>query len=356
MEAAARQPDPPIVEALLADAPRYGFFQAVRLLELCYPNATRLGTNGPAAGEAVRLRPDTSFAHPRSSVTAIRRLEFEDDPDQRIHVTEAMIGLYGLRSPMPSVYGEEILIRNLDLDEKDPVRALLDIFHHRFLSLLYRAWARPRAEALYRDDGGDALTWMLFCLMGVPHELLPSALPFHPLRIARYCAYFMRRARPAEGLEAMLKDALAGQTVRLEPYVRRSIDIPVAQQNRLGRVCSTLGSDVHLGARIPDVGTAFRLRIGPLRYTDYLGLAVAGDTRTSIGALVQLYVADGLDHELELGISGEEKPVCALGRGHHGVRLGVDTWLRSRKPALSWERFPALPRFGHAKGAQGMAA
>lgn len=353
MEAAARQPDPPIVQALLDDPRRFGFFQAVRLLELCHPQATRLGTNGPAAGEAIRLQPDTSFSHPRSAVTAIERRNPEDDPAQRIHVTQAMLGLYGLRSPMPSVYGEEILVRGLD--EKDPVKALLDIFHHRMLSLLYRAWARPRVEALYRDDGRDAVTWMLFCLMGVPHELQPAALPFHPLRIARYCAYFMRRARPAEGLEEMLSDALGNQTVRLEPYVRRIVDIPRRQQNRLGHACSTLGHDMHIGARVPDAGGTFRLRIGPLPYSNYLALAVTGDTRTSIGALVQMYVADGLNHELELGIRGADKPECRLSHGR-GVRLGVDSWLRPDTPRLSWERFPALPRMGHAKGAQGMAA
>jgi type VI secretion system protein ImpH len=336
---------------LRADPRRYGFFQAVRLLEQCYPEATRLGTSGPASGEAVRLRPDTSFSHPRSAVTEIDRLKH--DPDQRIHVTEAMIGLYGLRSPMPSVYGEEILIRGLG--DEDPVRALLDIFHHRILSLLYRAWARPRAEALYHQDGRDPITWMLFCLMGVPHELMPAGLPFHPLRMARYSAYFTRRARPAEGLEAMVSDALGGQSVRLEPYVQRSVAIPLGQQNRLAGACSTLGRDLHLGARIPDVGTTFRLRIGPLRYPDYLALAVAGDTRTSIGALVHLYVADGLNHELELGIRGDDKPECRLAHAG-GVRLGVDTWLRSKKPRLSWERFPALPRIGHAPRAQGMAA
>jgi type VI secretion system protein ImpH len=351
VEAEARQPDPPIVAALRADPRRYGFFQAVRLLELCHPEATRLGTSGPASGEAVRLRPDTSFAHPRSAVTGIERLKH--DPDRRIHVTEAMIGLYGLRSPLPSVYGEEILVRGLG--DEDPVRALLDIFQHRMLSLLYRAWARSRPEAVYHQDGRDPITWMLFCLMGVPHELMPTGLPFHPLRIARYCAYFARRSRPAEGLEAMVSDALGGQDVRLEPYVLRSVAIPLRQQNRLGSACSTLGRDLHIGARIPDVGSTFRLRIGPLPYPEYLALAVAGDTRTSIGALVHLYVADGLNHELELGIRGEDKPECRLSRGQ-GVRLGVDTWLHSRRPKLSWERFPALPRIGDARRAQGMAA
>jgi len=154
----------------------------------------------------------------------------------------------------------------------------------------------------------------------------------------------------------MLSDALGGQTVRLEPYVERSVAIPARQQNRLGRACSTLGSDLHIGARVPDVGTTFRLRIGPLPYAEYLAVAVAGDTRSSIGALVQLYVADALDHELELGIRAEDKPECRLARGRSGVRLGVDSWLRSETPRLSWERFPALPRIGQARSAQGMAA
>jgi predicted component of type VI protein secretion system len=63
-----------------------------------------------------------------------------------------------------------------------------------------------------------------------------------------------------------------------------------------------------------------------------------------MGALVQLYVADAVGHELKLGIKGSEKPECRLSSQSGEVRLGVDTWLWSREPQQSWERFPALPR------------
>lgn len=351
MAGETRHTDSPVVAALLADPSRYGFFQAVRLLEFSRQDAVPLGGAGPSEGEAVRLRPDTSFAHPRSSVTRIERVQSPLESRERFQVTQALIGLYGLRSPMPSVFGEEILERS---EDDDPVRAFLDLFHHRFLSLLYRAWGRSRVESIYRADGQDILTWLLSCLTGSPQDLLPASLPFDSLRLAKYSRLFVRRARPAEGLEAIVSDALDGADVRLEPYAGRWVGIPLAQTNRLGVSNSTLCQDLLLGGQVYDVATKFRLWIGPMDYAGYLALVPGGGRRHEIGAFVSLYAADALDYDVRLGIRREAKPEFLLSSTRGGVRLGIDAWLRAEEPQTSWEEFASFP--GFRDSASGAAA
>jgi type VI secretion system protein ImpH len=298
----------------------------------------------------MRLRPDTSFAHPRSSVTDVEFVQMGNGPE-RFQITEAFIGLYGLRTPMPSIIGEELLQRD-EID--DPVRTFLDVFHHRALSLLYRAWAHSRAEGLYDPKGGDTLTATLFALIGLPLPLLPAgAVPRGVLRLARYCRLFVRKSRPAEGLEMILSDLLDGVPVRLEPYAARWVPISSRQQNRLGRQCSTLGTDLHVGERVSDAATTFKLRVGPIDHSKYRALAPGGDQRPGFGALVHLYTSDALDYQVELGIEGAHKPECRLRGASNGVKLGIDTWLRAAAPQLSWTCFhgvAALADEGRASG------
>lgn len=328
------------MEAILREPRRFAFFQAIRLLELCQPEAVRLGGSAPAEDEAVRLRPDTSFTYPRSQVSSVDALEDPRTGRRRFRVTETLIGLYGLQSPMPSIYGEEILLRG---KENDPVRDFLDLFHHRMLSLLYRAWARSRAEALYHEGGDDPLSGVVFCLAGLPGEFLPGDLPFYPESLARYSHLFLRKARGAEGLETILSDFLGDTPVRLEPYALRFVTVPPNQRNLFGRANCTLGLDFTLGEMIPDVGGKFRLWLGPMDHSAYLELAPLGGARAGAGALVHLYLGDALDHELMLGILGPSKPEFRLATEPGSPRLGIDTWLCATEPRSSWELFPALP-------------
>lgn len=339
MATETRYADPPLIDAMLADgaARDYSFFQAVRMLELSVPGAARLGGPGPASAEAVRLRPDISLAYPRSSVTSITR---DDKGSDRITVTQSLIGLYGHLTPMPSVYAEEVLLGG---GVEDPVRDFLDMFHHRMLSLLYRGWARNRVDVQYRQDGRDPFTKMLFSVAGLPPDLRPEHLPIDAGRLARYAAHFARRSRPAAGLEAVLSDFIGGAPVDLEPYVVRTVAIPERQQIRLGRACSTLGRDMHLGAQVEDATGKFRLHIGPLGHGDFAALAPLGHRRAEIGALIHLYLGDALDHDVALGIRGTDKPACRLGGGGAGVRLGIDTWVFATEPRDSWEHFRGFP-------------
>ena len=84
----------------------------------------------------------------------------------------------------------------------------------------------------------------------------------------------------------------------------------------------------------------FRLRIGPIDYRLYKELAPGGAKRSGVEELIRLYQRDALEHELLLGIPGEEKPAFRLRGGAHARQLGIDTWLHAEEPGFSWVGFP----------------
>ena len=113
----------------------FGFFQTLRLIECLYPNAPRLGTSRRPAGDPIRLAQEPSMRFESASLTA-----FEPQVEGKPHrLTVRLLGLLGPNGPLPlhlTEYAQERLQKY-----KDPTfTRFLDIFHHRMLSLFYRAW------------------------------------------------------------------------------------------------------------------------------------------------------------------------------------------------------------------------
>ena len=55
----SRDPRRALLRVLLREGPRFDFFQAVRLIQACFPTAPRVGFQGPAHQERVRsFQPD----------------------------------------------------------------------------------------------------------------------------------------------------------------------------------------------------------------------------------------------------------------------------------------------------------
>ena len=50
------------MSAILENAKRFSFFQAVRLLQALFRDAPRVGRQGPVAKERIRFKPTLDFA------------------------------------------------------------------------------------------------------------------------------------------------------------------------------------------------------------------------------------------------------------------------------------------------------
>ena len=66
------------MQALLERAPKFAFFQAVRLLQGLYPGSPGVGRQGPVERERIRFKPTLDFGFATSDVAAIRETELED--------------------------------------------------------------------------------------------------------------------------------------------------------------------------------------------------------------------------------------------------------------------------------------
>src|SRR5215210_2308786 len=149
-----RETDPLAFFAELAATPyRFDFYQTLRRLECLYSGQPRWGKALRPLDERVRFGqdPDLSFA-PASLASFEAGLEGRPP---RLQVR--LFGLLGPNGPLPlhlTEYTRERL-RNAG----DPTLSrFLDIFHHRFLTLFYRAWAQAQPHVNRVRPNDDRFT------------------------------------------------------------------------------------------------------------------------------------------------------------------------------------------------------
>lgn len=326
MGAEAREPAAGLIERLLAEPQRFSFFQLVQLLERRVPRAARIGREGPAGREALRLRPALSLEFPSSDVAAVARAE-DEYGRERWTVETTFLGLYGTDSPLPNYVTEDLL--HEDAEAGSLVRGVLDLFHHRMLSLFWRAWAKYRVHAESRPDGTDPVTARLLMLAGLvtgPEERVGGAEDAVPkLLMLRYAGLLARRPCSAAALAGALSDFFGGLPVHVTACVPRHVRVPDEGRTRLGVTGATLGVDTIAGSRVPDRSGRYRIGVGPLGLDDFELFLPGGARRAALDRLAGQFAGDALEHELELVLKHDEIPPLAL--DGTALRLGQTTWL-----------------------------
>ena len=302
---------------------RISFFQLVRLLLQERPGSVPPGRGGPPTREAVRFRANASLAFARSDVECVER-----EPDSsgtfesRFLVTVNFLGLYGPASPMPNHFTESILWAG----PADPARAFLDLFHHRLISFVYRAWEKYRHPVQHAASAADETTARFLSLIGLGTRGAPERAGLPPASLLSTAGQLGSRPRSAAGLEGLLTAHFPGMRFRVEPCRERHVRIPAESRCRLGTPSARLGTDACLGDEVRDRAGAFRTRVGPLSTDQYRSLLPGSTGLERLALLTRLYVRSPLEFDVELELLAPEVPPLRLAPSE-GLHLGWMSWL-----------------------------
>ncbi len=322
----------PVLEA----APRSTFFHIVALLERLSMDAARVGGDGPASAERIRFRHDYELNFSAGDISGLRVVPMPRGPEAHLdppipmfEVRTTFLGLTGTISPLPLYIAEEVLHE----DDQNPVRRdFLDIFHHRLISLFYRAVSKytPAREHL----SGRADTWMrraLF-LTNLDPEINTRDVDVHPSVLVRLAPLLAGRGRGprvlALALREVLADALAPDgSVHIEQFAGGWIDVDEDQRMAIGVSNCALGSEAILGRRAYDQSGRFSVRIGPLHGHNYERFLRDGDLLPAVKSVVELCCKEALDFDVKLELAADAVPSFTLS-AKGSSELGRDTRLR----------------------------
>ncbi|MDX2200023.1 MAG: type VI secretion system baseplate subunit TssG [Phycisphaerae bacterium] len=321
--------DHPLTRWAVERPTRFDLCALLQQIERRCAESPALGENGPVAEEPIRLRPRMSLGFPAGDIASATFIEDQDFEARggRIEVQTTFLGLYGPDSPLAAHFTEDLL---LDSDEDRRVRGFLDLFHHRLLSLLYRAWKKYRYVATIRPDCRDTISTLVRGLIGLDTPRITEPLEIELFRVLRYAGLLVMRPRGAAALEGILRDHFAPLPISVLQCVGRWVALEEDSLTRIGQVGSSLGESCVMGARVFDRSGKLRIRIGPLDFANYQRFLPEGDAATALRELVLLYLGDPLEFDYELILRKEDVPMLAMGKNPQVGRLGQSGWLKSR--------------------------
>ncbi|MFP3799271.1 type VI secretion system baseplate subunit TssG [Paraburkholderia sp. SIMBA_027] len=241
----------------------------------------------------------------------------------RLHTRLYSLGMLGPNGPLP-LHVSEIAREREELRRDPTLSNFLDIFHHRALTLFYRAWASAQATASLDRPDDDRFSFYISCLSG--HSALPArtvSLPTHA-----YLASSPHLVHEARNLDALSMSVAwhFGVPVHIEPYAEHWIELPEELHCRMGEEgdSACLGLGATLGGHVLSRRHRFCMVVGPLATETYHRFTPRGEDLLRLVAWVRAYV--GLEYEwlLELQIQPDYAPPAVLGEEH---QLGWSSWL-----------------------------
>lgn len=304
---------------VLENGSAYSFRQLVRLLR------GRLRPHGePGGGRtgALRIRPELSLQLPRFEVAAVQRRE------ERYEVVTTFLGLYGVSSPLPAFYTEELI--EAAQEDRTTAQTLLDIIHQHLFELYIAGKDKHHALDAVVERGDRRFRDSLRSLVGLRDEEVRRTLP-DPDRMLRYVALLGPQQRSAAGLRTLLKDALGEVGVDIEECVERRVRIPAASRVLIGQQSHALGQNTVIGFHVRDRLGRFRIRIGPLDEEQFHSLVNRHNHWQWLVRLIRFYLNTPLQCELELMLEEGAGGTTVLGEPSLG-QLGTTTWLFSGRP------------------------
>jgi type VI secretion system protein ImpH len=320
------------LDAVSREPYRYDFYQTLRRLECLYADKPLWGTALRPIDEAVRFgqEPELIFSPAPFSALDLGR----DGAPPRLMVR--LFGLLGPNGPLPlhiTEYARERLRH-----AGDPALCrFLDVFHHRFIALFYRAWAQAQPQVNRDRPGQDRFRVYVGSFVGIAPDSLRDRDSVSDLARLFHSGTLVRQVRNAEGL-AQIVTEFFDVKARVEEFVPHWLVLEPATRTRLGRVGTGLADGAVLGRRVWDRQSKFRLHLGPLtldEYQSFLPATVRGGRIARDGKRlrelvdwVRFYLSFELDWDVRLHLKPDEVPTLQLGVAG---QLGWTTWLGRRR-------------------------
>ncbi|HSM04760.1 MAG TPA: type VI secretion system baseplate subunit TssG [Longimicrobiales bacterium] len=312
----------------LRENPRaFSFFQAVRVLEAVHPDRSPVGGPGDPGDEVVRFSSHPSLAFPASEIEDLEPGTDGSPPVMSVN----FLGLVGPQGVLPLEYTRLVAERVQARDTT--LRAFLDVFQHRAVSLFYRAWRKFRFMEQRERGEEDVVTTHLHDLagLGLPAQRRLAGLETEAL--VGYAGLLAAQPRSAQALKQLLEDYFQ-VPVEVEQFIGGWYTLRTSDQCEIGnedRRSSRLGLGAVSGDEVWDPQSRARVTLGPLDLTRYRSFLPGQPACDALAAVLRFFSHGEHQFEVRLVLDADEVPGLHLDTAD-SERLGWTTWLRTRRP------------------------
>ena len=300
----------------------FGFFHLIRMMECLYDNQPRVGESLRAADEMIRLSQEPSMGFETATLTGVK----PGGKNKPHRLSVSFFGMLGPNGPLPLHLTEYARQRQLHYNDHTFAR-FLDIFNHRMLSLFYRAWAVHQPVVSFDRPESDRFITYIGSLSGLGMSAFLKRDEFPDYAKLHYTGRLSCYTKNPDGLMAMLSDYFK-LPADIEEFIGEWLPLPKEMICRLGMgAATTLGRSLIVGRSMWACQHKFRIRMGPMGFSDYVRFLPTGDRINALVALVRNYIGDELAWDMNLVLKEENVPALRL---DGSCQLGWTTWLGAR--------------------------
>ncbi|MFI8415926.1 type VI secretion system baseplate subunit TssG [Serratia sp. NPDC078593] len=269
------------------------FYRFCQLLEQSQPDKPVIGSSWQVRHEPVRFRPHPGMGFPAAEM---KGLEDAQHPHLPPTVRVTFMGLYGVESPLPTHYIDDITQRR---EGYEATADFLDIFNHRLIAQYYRIWRKYSYPATFAAGGKDKTSQYLLGLAGLGIDGCAENIATPASRFLALLPVMLLPGRTAEGMASLVRLLAPDTQVSIWQHDRRRIALKKPLTISVGQPVSLAGRPV-MGAYATDVNSQVLMRLTPAHAQDVKGWLPGGELHTDLMALLHVYLGARLDVRLQL--------------------------------------------------------
>lgn len=312
-----------LIAVLQESLPKANFYRFCQLLEFAQGDVPPLGSTLTPKDDPVRFRPHPGMGFPASEIKGVEWNEQRPELPPTVRTT--FLGLYGVDSPLPTSYLDDIAQRR---EGHEALEAFLDIFNHRILTQFYRIWRKYSYPASFEPGGRDNTSQ---CLLGLIGLGVPGAAKQIATPISRFLALLSTMRMPtrtAEGIVALVK--LLSPETRAEVRAHYPQRVAINQRVVLGgKTPVNLSQRQVLGKSAIDANSQFELTLYPATPEQAKAWMENGQLHADLMVLLRVYLGWRCTARLRLRVPRSVLPAATL--GSREVMLGRNSLLSLKK-------------------------
>jgi type VI secretion system protein ImpH len=293
------------------------FSGLIRGIESKSPELPRIGFAKTPKDEVVRFGQKPALHFTGNDVAEV----IPDGGGTDALILSYWLGLLGVDGPMPLEFTNYVFQRSYNHYD-NTWRRFLDIIHHRFHTLYYRAFSIYE-QAISNDRSN---------IKDDPVKLLIASLAGSNINYnTSVCnaAQFSQTMRTRSNLEIVLRN-MYKVPIAVKDFTLMKLDIPHENHVFLGeRSRSLLGKTMQIGRQFWSMTQKFDIFLGPMSYTEYCKFVALGSQLEKLSQTVNLFLDRPLVYDTVFIIHSATIPGTWLGGDPQKspTRLGVSTWV-----------------------------
>jgi len=311
-----------LIKDLERKAPEYSVFYAIFLAETLSKKIHPDRDISKLDQKGLKFRPYEYYVFPARDIYSF------DYKDGIMTFVLTFLGLYGIDSPLPRCYHEEVAVQqNIRGPGNVPIQNFLDIFNTRFYWLYYQAWKKYRYYLQLSHDPNNRTVQRVFSFAGQVDQVSKKQPRISRFKLLQLSGILSHRIRNKMGLRILLGEFFPKIKIQIREFIPHRVkltELPkVGSQNRENSF--QLSKSCILGRSMLDYMGRICVEVGPIDFDEYLQFTPEGQDAALLRELLSLYISDGLEYDVKFILKSES--VGTVPWNDRRLRLGLSLWL-----------------------------